>query len=130
MAEKIALLVDTDIFIDHLNSRLFRDLFEADHFKIHYSIMTKKELLSKQGLSHADERSIRDFLKNFRIIPLNQQILYKHSELLVQHPTLYKADCLIAATAIISKLPLVTRNYKHFRQIKELVLYFTPQPTP
>ena len=33
-----------------------------------------------------------------------------------------KEDALIAATAIVKRLPLITRNYKHYKKIKELIL--------
>jgi predicted nucleic acid-binding protein len=34
-----------------------------------------------------------------------------------------KEDALIAATALQKKLPLLTRNWKHYRRIKGLVLF-------
>lgn len=130
MGKKVSLLIDTNIFVDYFRLRLFRKLLTSDQFQIFYSAVTKKELLTKPGLSHAEEKSIRKLLKRFRIIPLDQQILDKYSELRKRHPTLEKEDCLIAATAIASNIQLVTHNYKHFRPIKELVLYFSSPRKP
>lgn len=48
-------LADTDILIAYLNRREFRGYLEAPRFKIYYSAVTKKELLSKRGL-RASER--------------------------------------------------------------------------
>lgn len=124
MAKKVNLVVDSDIFIDYLKHRQFRDLFESGHFKVFYSVVTKRELLSKKGLQRSEQQAIHQLLKSLRIIFPNQKILYKYSELRIKHPALGKGDCIIAATAITKNLPLVTRNYKHFRPIKELSLYF------
>ncbi len=124
MAKKISLLVDTDIFIDYFNHKLFRTLFETGEFVIYYSVVTKKELLSKEGLSRSESEIIKKFLKRHRMIGLSRSILQTYSELRSQHPTTHKEDCLIAATAIQKKISLVTRNYRHFRVFKQLKLYF------
>jgi predicted nucleic acid-binding protein len=34
-----------------------------------------------------------------------------------------KEDALIAATALVKKLPLVTRNVKHYKSIQGLILF-------
>ncbi len=124
MAKKINILIDTDVFIDYLNHQLFRDFFESGRFQVFYSIVTKKELLAKEGLSSNETKEIRNLLKKFRLISFNSAIVEKYSELRKNHPHLEKEDCLIAATAIIKKIPLATRNYKHYRFFKNLVLYF------
>ncbi len=127
MAKKISLLVDTDICIDYLNHQIFRDFFESREFIIYYSAVTKKELLAKEGLSDTEEKAIRKFLKHYRMIPLNQSILEKYSCLRKQFPSCGKEDCLIASTAIVKKLSLVTRNDKHYRIFPEINLYFNQQ---
>lgn len=124
MAKKINLLVDTDIFIDYFNHQLFRQLFETNDFLIYYSVVTKKELLSKEGLTATEYETIKRSLKKYRGIGFNHSILQKYSELCIQHPNVHKEDCLIAATAIQKNLPLVTRNYRHFKIFHELKLYF------
>lgn len=124
MAKKLNLLVDTDIFIDYFNHQLFRDLFEGGRFQVYYSVVTKKELLSKEGLKEIERKSIEKFLKRHRMIPFNQALLQKYSDLRHQYPSSGKEDCLIAATAITKKFPLLTRNYKHYRIFEELQLYF------
>lgn len=121
MAKILNLLVDTDIFIDTLNHGLFKEIFEE--YKIYYSVVTKKELLSKEGLSSTEEKAIRNFLHRFRLIPLDKTILQKYSELREQHPASAKPDTLIAAIAIVKAFPLLTRNTRHFQIFKELRLY-------
>ena len=124
MAQKINLLVDTDVFIDYFNHHLFRDHFESERFRVYYSVVTKKELLSKEGLTQSEQAEIRRFLRQCRIIPLDRSILKKYGQLRQEYPALGKEDCLIAATAIAKKFPLATRNIRHFQVINGLKLHF------
>lgn len=120
---KIRLLVDTDIFIDFLNSGYFEDILEGKDFDIYYSAVTKKELLAKQGLKDSEKQAILYVLKKYRIIPITQNIAERFSSVLYEYPEMSKEDALIAATALDRKLPLITRNWKHYRKIKGLVLF-------
>lgn len=121
--EKINLLIDTDIFIDYFNTGRFFTILENDSFVVYYSIVTEKELLSKRGLKASEKEAILYALKNYRRIKIDNVIALKYSELKQLYPSLDREDILIAATAIIKNLPLVTRNYKHYRKIKELILF-------
>lgn len=120
---KIRLLVDTDIFIDFFNNGYFEDILEGKDFDIYYSAVTKKELLAKQGLKDSEKQAILYVLKKYRIIPITQNIAERFSSVLYEYPEISKEDALIAATALDRKLPLITRNWKHYRKIKGLVLF-------
>ncbi len=124
MAKKLGVLVDTDIFIEYFNHRLFRDFFESGRFQVYYSVVTKKELLSKSGLSATEQKVIKSFLKKYRMLSLSVQILNQYSLFRRQYRHAEKEDCLIAATAMTKRLPLVTRNYRHFKIFDKLKLYF------
>lgn len=121
--EKINLLVDTDIFIDYFNAGRFFNILENKLFVIYYSVVTEKELLSKKSLKTLEKEAILLTLRNYRRIRIDNAIALKYSELRKLYSSLDKEDVLIAATAIIKKLPLATRNYKHYRKIKELILF-------
>ncbi len=121
--EKINLLIDTDIFIDYFNTGRFSTILENDSFVVYYSIVTEKELLSKRGLKASEKEAILYALKNYRRIKIDNVIALKYSELKQLYPSLDREDILIAATAITKNLPLVTSNYKHYRKIKELILF-------
>ncbi len=121
--EKISLLVDTDIFIDYFNAGRFSNILENDLFVIYFSAVTEKELLSKKGLKSSAKEAILYTLKNYRRIRINDSIALKYSKLRNMYPSLDKEDLLIAATALTRKLPVMTRNYKHYKKIKELLLF-------
>ena len=120
---KIKLLIDTDIFIDYFNHGFFEEILENEEFDIYYSAVTKKELLSKQGLKNSEKQAILYILKEHKIINLTADIANRYSGLLDEYPEMEKEDALIAATALQKRLPLLTRNWKHYRKIKGLVLF-------
>ena len=120
---KIRLLIDTDIFIDYFNHGFFEEILENEEFDIYYSAVTKKELLSKQGLKNSEKQAILYILKEHKIINLTAAIANRYSGLLEEYPEMEKEDALIAATALQKRLPLLTRNWKHYRKIKGLVLF-------
>jgi predicted nucleic acid-binding protein len=116
------LLVDTDILIAYLNRRAYRSYLENPRSKVYYSAVTKKELLSKRGLKSSERRAILALLRRFRLIRVNQQISNQYSRLRAAYPSLSKGDALVAASALVRKLPLLTQNLRHFRVVKGLVL--------
>lgn len=120
---KVSVLVDTDIFIDYFNTGRFHPLFDADRFIVYYSIVTRKELLTKPGLRDSEREAILDELKRCRLIALSDSITTRYAEIRRLHSSLEKADALIAATALVKRLPLLTRNKRHYRMIPNLVLF-------
>ena len=115
------LLVDTDILIAYLNHKAYRAYLENPKNRIYYSAITKKELLSKQGLRASERQAILTLLHRFRLIRLDQRISSEYSRLRLTHPSLQRGDALIAASALVRHLPL-TQNLRHFRVLKTLVL--------
>lgn len=120
---KIKILIDTDIFIDYFNHGYFEEILENRDFTIYYSAVTKKELLEKQGLRNSEKQAILYVLKKHRIVNVTSDIAKKYSALMNGYPEMAKEDALIAATALEKRLPLLTRNWKHYRKIKGIVLF-------
>ena len=116
------LLVDTDILIPYLNHKAYRTYLENPKNRIYYSAITKKELLSKQGLRASERQAILILLHRFRLIRLDQRISNEYSRLRLTHPSLQRGDALIAASALVRRLPLLTQNLRHFRMVKGLIL--------
>ncbi len=118
----ISVLVDTDIFIDYFNRGIFSAVFDSPRFTVYYSAVTKKELLSKAGLREAERQAILAELGRCRMINLTETITVRYTELRGRYPSLAKEDALIAASALVRNLPLITRNKKHFRLVEGLTI--------
>ena len=122
---RIKLLIDTDIFIDYLKGMSpAKAVFRSRDIDIYCSILTKKELLSKPGLKDSERKKIISILRDLKIISIDPDISLKYSDLLAKYHDngLQPPDAIIAATAWSKKLPLLTRNRRHFSYIEEIKL--------
>ena len=110
-------LLDTNIILYILGG----DKVIANYLfdKILYtSIISEIELLSYQSISSKEIKEIESFLKEIRIVPIDQSI----KELVIQIRRNYSVkipDAIVAATSINLGIPLVTAD-KAFRKIQEL----------
>jgi predicted nucleic acid-binding protein len=83
------------------------------------SAITEIELLCWKTTSTADIQLLNDFIADVTIIELENEIKLKTAE--IRKTTKIKLpDAIIAATASIHKLTLVTRNIKDFDKISGL----------
>jgi len=122
---KIRLLVDTDILIDYLKKiKPAKALFDSNDADLCCSILSKKELLTKPGLSSSERKKIVNLLLKIKILKIDNEINNKYTLLLEKYGTQQATmpDCVIAATAWAKNLPLLTRNKRHFQHIKEIRL--------
>jgi predicted nucleic acid-binding protein len=119
---KNQLLADTDVLIAYINRRAYRSYLENPENRIYYSAITKKELLSKQGLKASERQAILTLLHRFRVIRVDQRVSTEYSRLRVTYPSLARGDALIAASALVRRLPLLTQNLRHFRMVEGLIL--------
>lgn len=122
---KVKLLVDTDIFIDALKEiKPAKELFRIKELDLYCSILTKKELLSQEGLKDAEKKKITIFLSRAKVLRIDNDIQKKYLYLISKYGDKPEAriDYLIAVTAWSKRLPLLTRNKKHFKHIKEITL--------
>lgn len=122
---KFKLLVDTDIIIDYLKGvKPARSLFNSKDIDIYCSILSKKELFSKRGLRNSERKKITKLISGMKVLKIDDGINQKYSLLINKYGERQNliADYLIAATAWAKNLPLLTRNIKHFKRIKEIKL--------
>lgn len=118
-------LVDTDIFIDYLKGFPHsKRLLDHPQHRCYYVPLVRKELLQKRGLSTGERRRILTLLARHHRLALTDQIAERYSRLLQKYSRrpLRPADALIAAAAWATRLPLVTRNHKHYAFISEISL--------
>lgn len=115
-------LADTGVFIRWYRgdpqARLF---FRRPNVDIYYTRVTRKELLPP-FISDTERRQILRLLSSLRVINPEARIADAYAELLLRYPYLqdHLADTLIAASAWVKNLPLVTTNVRHFRPIREI----------
>ena len=122
---KIRILIDTDIFIDALKGiKSAKELFRVKEIERYCSILSRKELLVKCGLKDSERKKIQNMLGHMRVLRIDDDIHRKFYSLIKKYgdrKDLF-ADYIIAATAWSKKLPLLTRNKKHFEHIEEITL--------
>ena len=109
------LLVDTDVFIDHLKgvARLPRR-----QSNLAYSIVTRAELFA--GPEHQLPVA-RRLLGSLEEVPVDRRIAERAGEIR-RDAGIRLPDALIAATALVRELPLRTRNRDVFRRAAGLRL--------
>ena len=122
-------LVDTNWVIDYMRgvSRVIERLDRLSQDGIGISIISLAELY--QGVFYSrtpesDERELRHFLDNIRILDIDDQICrifaMERGRLSSDGNIIGNFDILIAATAIHHNLTLLTNNRRHFERIQGL----------
>lgn len=106
------LLVDTDVFIDHLRGAKALD---PRRHRLHYSVVTRAELFA--GTSGTD--LVSRLLAPFREIPVDRSVAERAGRV-AREFRLRMPDAFIAATALENGLVLATRNRKHFDRVRGL----------
>ncbi len=110
-------LLDTDVLIDHLVDPA-RGLSAGLVSDAAYSSITRAELFSGQN---SDEAIVESLLVNFEEIPVDRSVAEEAGRIR-RIVGIKLPNALIAATAIVTKRALVTRNVKDFRKVRRLKL--------
>ena len=114
------MLVDTDILIDYLRSRVEAAAFiERNVDDISISSMTVAELY--QGVRDGDEMlALNSLVSVFTVLPITEVIAIQAGLFRRDYKKSHGsglADCFIAATAQVHELDLKTLNTKHYPMI-------------
>ena len=123
--EKIGLVViDSSIFIDHLRSYPpaleFFNKLSLNTQNVLFSAITETELIKGKSCCDNNVRSlVINMLNGLSKIPVDNMIALKAGDLSRIYGT-DMPDSIIAATAIICKAELLTRNVKDFEKIDGL----------
>ena len=125
------MIIDTDVLIWYMrgNEKAFKVIENMSSFYI--SVITYMELV--QGMRNKNElNELRKALRewNSKTLYITEDISTKAMFFIERHylsHSLEIADSLIAATAIVNALPLMTGNDKHYQVINDLeVKIFRP----
>jgi len=108
------LLIDTDIFIDHLRGA---NEIEPKRHRVHYSVVTRAELFAGNAATDLCSR----LLAPFREVEVDRAIAERAGRIARESGTRLP-DALIAATALERGFSVVTRNRKHFEPIRGIRL--------
>lgn len=107
------LLVDTDVFVDHLRGA--RELV-AGRDTISYSVITRCELFAGAG---AQEPAVELLLSPFAELSVDRRVAEAAGRIR-RETGVRTPDALIAATALLHRLTLVTRNARDFERVPRL----------
>ncbi len=107
------LLLDTDVFVDHLRGA--RRIVPGRH-RLAYSVVTRCELFAGRG---ADEEVLRALLAPFRELAVDRAVAERAGRLR-RETGIRTPDALIAATALEHRLALATRNVRDYRAVRGL----------
>jgi predicted nucleic acid-binding protein len=116
-------LIDTNAAIDYFgevmpqNGLIFMDELIDGNYSI--SVISRIELYAYSKLTKKDKETLDIFTSQASVLNINDQIIEKTITLRQIYKTKLP-DAIIAATAIIYSLSLVTRNEKDFKNITEL----------
>lgn len=118
--------IDSNILIYHLQGdktvgeKLESWLLGGERLFI--SSITRIELLAVPALLLDEEETIKELLSFFVLMPVDLQIADAAAKFKRSY-RLPLGDSIIAATAFLTDSPLVTRNLRDFRRIKEITLH-------
>lgn len=110
-------LLDTDVLIDHLTSK--GRALSSEFSDAAYSSISRAELYSAPAV---DEEIVDQLLIQFEEIGVDR-VIAEEAGRIRRADKVKLPDALIAATAIVSKRRLFTRNLRDFKKIKRLSLY-------
>ena len=109
-------LVDTDVFVDHLRGA--RAMTVPVEGTVSYSVITRAELFAGQ---RGDEDTINVLLAAFFELSVDRSIAERAGRLRQTLP-IRMPDALIAATALERGLDLMTGNRRDFERVQGLTL--------
>ncbi len=93
-----------------------------DNKQLYISVITELELLSFARLNEREEKVIKDFIAQCKVISLNDYV--KQETLKIRRTYKTKLpDSIIIATALYLDLPLITSDTA-YKKVKELTLIF------
>ena len=127
------LLIDTSIFIEHLRkqNRQKSVLYNiVGNYALYTSTVVEFELYTG-ATDEQKRRDVQEILTWTTVLPLTSDVAQSaatiYRELRANNQLIEMRDILIAATAVVHTLPLMTLNLGHFNRVQQLQLMTAPQ---
>jgi predicted nucleic acid-binding protein len=115
-------LIDTNVVIDYLENKLpTPSLTLIDGLLIQISVISRIELLVWPKTTKNQLAILNSFINASEVLLLNESIILKTIEIRKNH-RIKLPDAIIAATAIVNDLSMLTRNLTDFEKIDGLVV--------
>lgn len=113
-------LIDTNAVIDYLNNNLPPQANQLiDSFQPMISVISRLELLSWHGANDKQLEVLEEFINSSIVFSLEETVILKTIEIRKTF-RLKLPDAIIAATALVNELILLTRNTKDFKDISAI----------
>ncbi|HEY5463018.1 MAG TPA: type II toxin-antitoxin system VapC family toxin [Hanamia sp.] len=115
-------LIDTNTVIDYLDNKLpANGASMLDMEKLDISVITRMELLAWPNAEQEQISILNQFINTVVIWGLDEPVILKGIEIRKEYH-IKLPDAIIAATALVYDLSLVTRNIGDFKNIKGIKL--------
>lgn len=113
-------LMDTNVVIDYLGNRLPESAsFLIGNLPVTISVITRIEIVGwHQATSHQIDNLIR-FTEKAVVFPLSEEII-QQTILIRQQNKIKLPDAIIAATAIVNDMKLLTHNVRDYVGLNDL----------
>jgi predicted nucleic acid-binding protein len=113
-------LVDINTIIDYLENKLPEKSNKLiDNIIIQFSVISRIELLVWKKATDDHLKILNDFISSSTVFDLNESIILKSIEIRKNYH-LKLPDAIIAATAVVNNLPLLTRNISDFEKVIQI----------
>ncbi len=115
-------LMDTNAVIDYLDKKLpsksLNLIYDTDG---QISVITRMELLASPNATKNELHVLKNFIKTSTVYYMDESIILKSIDIRKNY-RLKLPDAIIAATAVVKKFTLITRNVADFKGIPNLSL--------
>lgn len=116
-------LLDTNTVIDFFNVRLPQTgIALLSTVEPYISVVTRIELFASASISEKEKTSLEEFVQVATIFDSINEDIVKQTILIRQQHRVKLPDAIIAATAMVHKLTLVSRNTSDFKNIQGLTV--------
>ncbi len=113
-------LIDTNVIIDNFGNKLTENgkklLYSID---LIVSVVTKIEVLGWINATKEQLKPLYDFMEIANVLPINEEVIEK-TIAIRQTRKIALGDAIIAATAIVHNLTVISRNASDFKNITDL----------